>query len=97
MGQGKKTKTLNVVDVAYCTGMNVEILNWPRPPWERDKGRVKRSGSNQPIVVVIHTRRKQNKESPYVKRHAKMPCFSNYVLCFFYPTKLENRRAKWGD
>jgi hypothetical protein len=36
IGQGNKTKNLNEVDDAHCTGMNIEILNWPGPPWEAD-------------------------------------------------------------
>jgi hypothetical protein len=31
-GQGKENQNLNVVDNAHCTGMNIELLNWPGPP-----------------------------------------------------------------
>jgi hypothetical protein len=32
-GQGKETKNSNVL---VSTGVNIEILNWPGPPWEVD-------------------------------------------------------------
>jgi hypothetical protein len=35
-------------------GMNTEILNCPEPPWEGHKGRVKRTGRDEPLRVVIH-------------------------------------------
>jgi hypothetical protein len=33
IGKGKENKNLND---AYCTGMNIEILNWFGLPWEVD-------------------------------------------------------------
>jgi hypothetical protein len=36
IGQGKETKNLNKVDVLTLQQLNIEILNWPGPPWEAD-------------------------------------------------------------
>jgi hypothetical protein len=34
--------------------MNIEILNWPWPPWEADQGGVKRTGRGESIGAVIY-------------------------------------------
>jgi hypothetical protein len=35
--------------------MNIELLNWLRPPWEGAWGGVKKSSRDEPIGVIIHT------------------------------------------
>jgi hypothetical protein len=34
--------------------MNIEILNWPGPPWEMDKGGIRRTGRGKSIGAVIY-------------------------------------------
>jgi hypothetical protein len=34
--------------------VNTEILDWPRIPWEVDKGEVKKTGRDEPIGVIKH-------------------------------------------
>jgi hypothetical protein len=60
--------------------MNVEILQGLGPPCEGDYGGVKRTGRDEPTVVVIHTcieRIQGNFLSSYLYlKPAKTPCFS---------------------
>jgi hypothetical protein len=64
---------------------------------------VKETGRDEPIGVVIHTCMETTQDISlcgylYLKL-AKMPCFSNYVLCFvFYKiTEQEGRTGSaWG-
>jgi hypothetical protein len=45
---------LNEVDVLTVQEVNIEILNWPWPPWVADLGGVKRTGRGESIGAVIH-------------------------------------------
>jgi hypothetical protein len=72
--------------------MNTGILNWPGPPWEGDS----RTGRDEPIGVVKHMHGNKTKNLPRSYLYLKLAqtlCFSNYVLCFFSSTKLENKRV----
>jgi hypothetical protein len=68
--------------------MNIEILNWLQPPWEGDEGRVKRTGRDEPVGVVIHICMETTQGvclcSYLYLKLTKTSCFSNYVLCFFF-------------
>jgi hypothetical protein len=73
--------------------MNVEILNWPGLPWEGDyfplpmKG-VKKTGRDEPVGVEIHISMETTERislcNYFYLKLEKTPCFSNYVLCFFF-------------
>jgi hypothetical protein len=75
--------------------MNIVILNWQRPLWEGDQEVVKRSGRGEPIWVVIQMCMEAMLgislyRYPYLEP-AKMPCFSYYLLCFFFNNIEEGR------
>jgi hypothetical protein len=68
--------------------MNIGILNQPRPSWEGDYGGVKKTDRNEPIGVEIHicmeTTQGNSLCSHLYLKLAKMPCFSFYLLPFFF-------------
>jgi hypothetical protein len=68
--------------------MNIDILNWTGPPWEGDKGGVKKTSIDEPIGDVIHICMEIIKGNspcsyPYLKL-AKMSCFSFHLLWIFF-------------
>jgi hypothetical protein len=80
--------------------MNIEILNWPEPPWEGDWGGVKRLDRDESVWVATHicmetTQRKSLYSCLYLKL-AKTPCFSFHLLCFsFY--KIREQEGETGS
>jgi hypothetical protein len=61
--------------------MNIDILNWPGPPWEVDWGEVKRAGRSESIGAVIHIGMGTTQRYLYLqlaKRHVS--CFIFYVF-----------------
>jgi hypothetical protein len=39
---------------AHCRGVNIVILNWLRPLWERDSKVVVKSGKDEPVGCNTH-------------------------------------------
>jgi hypothetical protein len=74
--------------------MNIEILNWPEPPWEGDYRVMRRTGRDEPIGIVIHICMETTQESPCVaifisnKQNPHVSLIMFYVFSF---TKLEKR------
>jgi hypothetical protein len=64
--------------------MNIEIINWPEPPWEGDYTGVKRTGGDEAIGILTHICMEITQEISlccylYLKL-AKTPCFCYYLL-----------------
>jgi hypothetical protein len=77
--------------------MNIEILNWPQPSWEGDQGRVKRTGRDEPIGVVIHICMETTQVislCSYLYLKLAKHHVSLIMFFVFSSTKLENRRVE---
>jgi hypothetical protein len=68
--------------------VNKVILNWQRPIWKGDQEVVKRSGTDEPMWVVIHM---CMEAMPGISLYtylylklAKTLCLSYYRLCFLF-------------
>jgi hypothetical protein len=73
--------------------VNTEIFSWLGPPWERWQERVKRTGRDEPVDIVIHICMETAQgislcNYVYLKL-AKTPCFSMFYD--FSSTKSEKR------
>jgi hypothetical protein len=76
------------------------ILNWQSPLWEGDWGIGKRTCRDEPIWVVIHicmeTTQGISLYSYLYLKLAKTPCFSYYLLCFFF-YKIGEQEGRTGS
>jgi hypothetical protein len=76
---------------------NIVILKLQRPVWEGDQEVAKRSGRDQPMLVVIHMCMEATLEISlysylYIKV-AKMLCHSYCLLCFLF-NKIGERKGR---
>jgi hypothetical protein len=80
--------------------VNTVILNWQRPLWEGDQEEVKSSGRDEPMWVAIHmymeTMLGISLYSYHYLKLAKLPCFSYYLLCFFF-NKIREQEGGTGS
>jgi hypothetical protein len=82
-----------------CAGTNTEVVKWLGPSWVGNEGRVKRTGRDEPIGIVIHkcleTTQGITLCSYLYLKFVKTPCFSNNVLCFFF-YKIREQESRTG-
>jgi hypothetical protein len=74
---------------------NIEILNWLKPPYERDKGRTKKIRENKAIAVLIHIYMEISRGNSlcsylYLKQQAKN---TNFFLFFYYKIRKQDGRT----
>jgi hypothetical protein len=81
--------------------MNIKILNWPEPPWKREKGGVKRTGKDEAIGILtcicMETTQGYSLSRYLYLKLAKIHVFLfSFYLFFFYKIEPKGNTGSAG-